>query len=211
MARLPFRVYADTSVFGGVFDEEFAGPSRAFFEMVQRGRLVLVVSDLVRDELKEAPIPVRKLWEEMLAHAEAVDVSKEAILLHRAYLKAGIVTERWSADALQVAVASVSACDMIISWNFRHIVNYKRIPLYNAVNALNGFRNIAIHSPLEVATQDEDEDEEKDICLSRNDARRRTPRHGNGQRHDDGARGRVLAKANRRTATTAGKGARGNQ
>ena len=39
---------------------------------------------------------------------------------------------------------------MIISWNFKHIVNYRRIPMYNAVNIGQGFGNLNIYSPLEV-------------------------------------------------------------
>jgi len=39
---------------------------------------------------------------------------------------------------------------MIVSWNFKHIVQYDKIPLYNAVNTLQGYGNIGIFSPLEV-------------------------------------------------------------
>jgi len=46
------RVYADTSVYGGVFDEEFSGPSRTFFERIREGRFTLVVSALVEEELR---------------------------------------------------------------------------------------------------------------------------------------------------------------
>ena len=61
------------------------------------------------------------------------------------------------ADALHVALATVAGCALIVSWNFRHIVNYRRIPMYNAVNTLQGFGDLAIFSPLEVIA-DEDED-----------------------------------------------------
>lgn len=49
------RVYADTSVFGGVFDAEFAAPSRAFFDLVRSGRFRLVVSAIVQQEIDNAP------------------------------------------------------------------------------------------------------------------------------------------------------------
>ena len=48
---------------------------------------------------------------------------------------------------------------MIVSWNFKHIVHYQKIPLYNAVNTLQGYGNIFIYSPLEVMGY-EDQDEE---------------------------------------------------
>ena len=49
-----------------------------------------------------------------------------------------------------VASATVSGCAMIVSWNFKHIVNYEKIPLYSAVNTLQGYGSISIYSPLEV-------------------------------------------------------------
>ena len=49
-----------------------------------------------------------------------------------------------------MALATVSQSSLIVSWNFKHIVNFQKIPMYNAVNTLNGYREIAIYSPLEV-------------------------------------------------------------
>ena len=152
------RVYADTSVFGGVFDEEFARPSRAFFEQARGGRFALVTSVVVQAEVALAPEPVRRLFH-MLARAEAiVTVSEAAVRLQQAYLAAGIVAPRQLTDALHVALATTLRCDVIVSWNFRHIVHLGRIPLYNAVNTLQGYPPIAIHSPAEVLLYD-DEDE----------------------------------------------------
>jgi len=41
--KIPLRVYADTSVFGGCFDKEFDDESRAFFEQVSSGKFVLLI------------------------------------------------------------------------------------------------------------------------------------------------------------------------
>jgi predicted nucleic acid-binding protein len=154
--RIP-RVYADTSVFGGAFDEEFATPSRRFFDQVRAGWFHLVISALVEEELAAAPPQVRELYDEMLALAEVVGITEEATELRQAHLHAGIVTPRAFADALHVALASTAGCAIIVSWNFRHIVNFRRIPLYNAVNAVRWYRQMAIHSPFEViAVEDED-------------------------------------------------------
>jgi hypothetical protein len=70
--------------------------------------------------------------------------------LQNAYIKEGIVTEKFLPDALHVALATVSEASMIVSWNFKHIVNFQKIPLYNAVNTLKGYEHIAVYSPLEV-------------------------------------------------------------
>ena len=151
------RVYADASVYGGAFDEEFDAASREFFDSVRAGRFRLVVSTAVRDELEEAPEPVRALFEEMRQIAEAVDVGEEAVLLQQSYLAAGIVGQQWETDALHVALATESQCPVIVSWNFKHIVNFKKIPLYNGVNLAHGYSVIAIHTPQEVIA-DEDQD-----------------------------------------------------
>ncbi|MCZ6704986.1 MAG: type II toxin-antitoxin system VapC family toxin [Bacteroidetes bacterium] len=159
MRRETPRMYADTSVFGGVIDDEFSRPSVSFFDLVRRGDFHLVVSDVIRRELIGAPEAVTSVWREVLPLAEVVDITEDALGLQRAYLDAGILTTRSAEDALHVALATVHECKVIVSWNFRHIVHYEKIEKYNAVNVLEGFETLAIHSPLEVTgygNQDEE-------------------------------------------------------
>ncbi|MBF0104377.1 MAG: type II toxin-antitoxin system VapC family toxin [Deltaproteobacteria bacterium] len=152
-----FKVYVDTSVFGGVFDDRFSDASLKFFDLVRTRYLSLVTSVVVRDEIQPAPEQVREYFASITADAEVADINQEALSLRNAYLDARIVTEKSSDDALHVALATVTDCKLIVSWNFKHIVNFEKIPLYNAVNALNGFSNIAIFSPMEVV-KNEDND-----------------------------------------------------
>ncbi|MCY2925995.1 MAG: type II toxin-antitoxin system VapC family toxin [Planctomycetota bacterium] len=152
------RVYADTSVYGGAFDKEFSSASRVFFDQVRRGYFSLVISAVVRQELLTAPASVRGLYRGMLPLTEAVEAGEESVRLAEAYLTAGILTPQSTDDALHVAIASVSGCGAIVSWNFRHIVHFQKIPLYNAVNAVHGYRSIEICSPPGVIVY-EDEDQ----------------------------------------------------
>jgi len=151
------RVYADTSVFGGIYDEEFKEPSRTFFEQVKSGQFVLVTSAVVQDEMVAAPPTVRRFFEEMLGLAEVADITESALDLRDAYLQAKIVTPKYSDDALHVALATVAECALIVSWNFQHIVHFQKIPLYNAVNVLVGYQPIAIFSPREVIRYEDQE------------------------------------------------------
>ena len=150
MSKRYIRVYVDSSVFGGVVDAEFARPSQMFFDTIRKRRIKPVISALVRRELEAAPQPVIDLVLEILPLAEVVPVSEESLSLRDAYLRARIVGPRWSTDALHVAVATVSACSVVVSWNFKHIVNYRKIPMYNAINRTEGYQDLAIHSPWEV-------------------------------------------------------------
>lgn len=81
---------------------------------------------------------------------EIAGVSEDALGLRAAYLDARIVSPKWSDDALHVAIVTTSGCLLIVSWNFKHIVHFEKIPLYNAVNTLRGYSHIGIFSPLEV-------------------------------------------------------------
>ncbi len=146
----PIRVYVDTSVFGGAFDAGFSAASQAFFEEARSGRFQIVVSDVVVQELHDAPPQVRLLYRQCERHLELLEVSEAALRLVRAYLEAGIVGNKSRADALHVAVAVASGCRAIVSWNFRHIVHFEKIPLYNAVSVTRGFGPLAIHTPQEI-------------------------------------------------------------
>ena len=149
------RIYADTSVFGGIYDQEFSDASKAFFGLVRDRKFHLVVSTVVVDELVNAPNDVRLFFNAMLAHTDVLEPSNEAASLQQAYLDANILTPIHSQDAFHVASATVSGCAMIVSWNFKHIVNYRRVPLYNAVNIGAGYTAISICSPLEVINDEE--------------------------------------------------------
>ncbi|NNM86767.1 MAG: type II toxin-antitoxin system VapC family toxin [Phycisphaerales bacterium] len=154
---MAIRVYADTSVYGGVFDREFQQPSRQFFSLVRAGRFELVASALVEDELAYAPKDVRHWFDQMQDVTDRVVISTDAIRLRRAYLAAGIVTAKSLTDALHVAIASVSGCSLIVSWNFKHIVHFEKVPLYNAANVLHRWPELEIRSPAEVIEDDQDE------------------------------------------------------
>ncbi len=109
----------------------------------------------MHQELSVAPEKVNELFQEILSIAQLLEIEPDTLELQQAYIAEGILTETWYDDALHVALATVSECDVIVSWNFKHIVNFKKIPLFNAVNVLHGYRQIAIHSPLEVINHEE--------------------------------------------------------
>ncbi len=144
------KVYIDTSVFGGVFDEEFVDPSKELFAEVDAGRFKIVVSAVVEREVLAAPQAVQDLFHRVVAKAEIAEITQEVLSLRDAYLNAGVITSKSIDDATHVALATISGCHMIVSWNFKHIVHFQKIPKYNAVNVLNGYNGINIFSPSQV-------------------------------------------------------------
>jgi hypothetical protein len=141
-----------------LFDVEFSTHSRRFIDSAQAGLFNLVLSPVVANEIqdKNTPLVIVKEYEKLLGFCEIVAVSDEALDLQQAYIREKIVTPKWRDDALHVALATVNICDFIVSWNFKHIVNFQKIPLYNAVNRLHGYTEIQIYSPLELVVSDEE-------------------------------------------------------
>lgn len=147
------RVYADTSVFGGCFDDEFAEASLALFKEIKAGKFILVISSLTTQELDHAPARVQRVLAEIPANQIEVIPDESTIdQLRDAYMKAKVVGPSSLADAQHIAAASVAEADMVVSWNFRHIVHYEKINGYHAVNLLNGYKPLPIYSPREVVS-----------------------------------------------------------
>ncbi len=148
------RIYADTSVFGGCFDAEFEHVSRQFFLEAQAGRFVVVISDVTTRELQEAPEEVRQVLVQLPeGQVEEFMIDDEVTALRDAYLAAGVVGVASEADAEHIAAATVAEVDIVVSWNFKHIVHFDKIRGFNAVNRLKGYRALEIYSPLEVVEQ----------------------------------------------------------
>ena len=149
MKRL--RIYADTSVIGGCIDEEFAEQSSALLDLVRRREITLLVSDLLADELMEAPTEVKAVFDSLPETCvERVQISPESEYLRDRYVAAGVVTPSSSDDAHHVALATMAKADMIVSWNFKHIVHFEKMRGFNSVNLREGYQAIEIHSPREV-------------------------------------------------------------
>lgn len=154
-ASCAMNIYVDTSVFGGVFDEEFSKPSQELFEEIKKGHFILLTSAVVQAEISSAPQQVQEFFFNITVNAKIAELTQEALELRQAYLEANILTPKSINDATHVALASVSGCDMIVSWNFRHIVHFDKIPKYNAVNTLKGYNKLYIFSPSEVIEYDD--------------------------------------------------------
>ncbi|HEV7669443.1 MAG TPA: PIN domain protein [Thermoanaerobaculia bacterium] len=145
------RIYTDTSVLGGCEDHEFREPSQRLLDAFVRGELILVLSELTLRELATAPEQVRMVVGRVpQAHIEPVSLSREAEELAADYIEDGAIAARMRADALHIALATVARVDVLVSWNFKHIVNLKRIHAYNGVNLKRGYPLLEIRTPREV-------------------------------------------------------------
>jgi predicted nucleic acid-binding protein len=145
------RLYLDTSVFGGVFDEEFQVESRRLFDAIKKKKASVMISDVVLEELESAPEKIRALVSDLPKdHLIFLDTTLEAIKLRDEYLARKILTPKSTDDATHVALATINRADAIVSWNFKHIVRLDKMKQYNQVNFSLGYGILEIVSPKEV-------------------------------------------------------------
>jgi len=150
------RIYTDTSVVGGCLDREFSASSTRLFERFARGSDVLVLSDLTRLELERAAAVVRAVIDQLpQAVIEEVQLTPEARELAEQYLSARVIGSGSLLDAQHIATATINRVDLLVSWNFKHIVNINRIHGYNSVNLRLGYPQLEIRSPQEVVSDEE--------------------------------------------------------
>lgn len=142
------RIYIDTSVVGGYFDEEFKEATNMLFHRLENKEVKFVVSDLLDLELINAPLHVKELlFKYPKDFFERVDLTDEAIKLADTYIEEKVVGKTSIEDCRHIAMATIYKVDVLASWNFKHIVNLDRIKGYNSVNLKLGYSIIEIRSP----------------------------------------------------------------
>lgn len=142
------RIYLDTSVFGGFFDEEFKEFTKPLFDRINNSEFTILFSTLLEDELELAPEKVRKLVRGINHDAaEFLVETNYAIELATEYISQKVVGKTSYSDCLHIALATINQADLLVSWNFKHIVNIQRIRGYNAINIKNGYKQLEIRSP----------------------------------------------------------------
>ena len=150
-------LYLDTSVIGGYFDAEWMADTRELWEQARAGKWELLTSIIAEREVQESPQEVRQHYAASFDAAHILDTSTEIEALAEAYLAAGVVTRKFEDDALHVAMASVHGIRLIVSWNFKHLVNVRREDGFNAVNLVEGWPPVRIVSPKELIYAEHDE------------------------------------------------------
>jgi hypothetical protein len=153
------RIYIDTSVIGGCFDAEFAAWSNGLFKDFRMGTYLPVVSEVVAAEIEDAPELVRERYSELVTlGAEVLDVDDSVIRLADIYQQRKILTPKFYDDGLHIGLATSAEVDLLVSWNFKHIVHYEKIRLFNAVHLELGYKPLQIYSPRQVTHYGEESD-----------------------------------------------------
>ena len=145
------RIYIDTSIVGGYFDEEFKKATHILFDRLEAQDIRFVISDLLELELANAPKRVSQLLMNYPEHYfEKVELTEEVLTLADMYISEKVVGKTSLEDCRHIALATINKVDVLASWNFKHIVNLDRIKGYNSVNLRMGYPMLEIRSPIEL-------------------------------------------------------------
>ena len=145
------RFYFDTSIFGGVFDKEVDELTLQLFERVNLGQIICVYSDLTESELLNAPEKIRDYFKKLpKENLERIIVTDEILRLASKYIDEKVVGQTSFDDCVHIAAATINKADILVSWNFKHIVNLYRIRGYNSVNIRSNYQSLEIRSPKEI-------------------------------------------------------------
>ncbi len=144
------RIYIDTSVVGGYYDFEFETATRKLFERIIKKDFMIYFSEVNETELKLAPSHIQEV--KFLIPVDClqyIEVTDEVEALAQEYIFQKALGQSSENDAYHIALSSVNRLDCLISWNFKHIVNFDKIKMFNSINMRLGYPLIDIRSPLE--------------------------------------------------------------
>lgn len=150
-----FKIYLDTSIINFAVDDRNPKEKEVtlkLIEEIKQGRYEVFISDVVIFEIKRAD----KERAEQLAkvikdiNPEQLVIDDEVRVLASKYMEEGVIPAKYENDAIHIAVASVNNLDLIVSWNFEHIVKFKTKKEVTGINSFMGYKDIEIYSPREV-------------------------------------------------------------
>ncbi len=154
----PFKLYLDTSIINFAIAtqqvEKEKGITLKLLNQIVQGKFEGYISDIVLQEIQKTPDETKRqaLLNEIQARSSLQNIlsNNRAETLAEKYISEGIIPVRYRDDALHIAVATVYNLDVIVSWNFEHLVKTKTRREVQGINTLMGYRFIDIATPTEV-------------------------------------------------------------
>lgn len=155
------KIYLETTILNFYYAEdaqEKKEDTRELFKEIAEGKYQAFTSLSVIREISRASEDKKQRMFDLINKFDIniLEIEAEAERIADIYVQEGIVPQKYSTDAVHIAIATISGMDIIVSWNFKHIVKRKTILMTNVVNLREGYKNIDIYSPSEVIENEED-------------------------------------------------------
>lgn len=154
------QLYLETSVWNYYFADDAPEKKEItlrFFDKVRQGEYEIFISDIVIEEIGRADDSKKRSLLNIIAEYSPTRliISEEVAELAQQYISEGALPASKIEDAMHAAVATVFEVDALISWNLKHLANFKKMELINAINIKAGyFKRLELITPMEVSDEE---------------------------------------------------------
>ena len=151
------KLYLDTSFISHLYQVDAPDKmedTKSLWKDIRGGMYEAVISEVTARELLNAPEPKRAVMADYLLDAdfEILPVTSEVDELAQEIVRREILKPKSLDDCTHIACAILSSCDIIVSWNFKHLVNYKTINGVREIVVSRHYKPIDIYSPTMLLT-----------------------------------------------------------
>ena len=162
MAKL--KVYLDTSVISYLYQldaTERMEDTLEVWEMFRNKKYDVYISNIVLNEISGCNEEKLNILLEYLNEIEytVVETDENTVELAEKFIDFGILRQKSFDDCQHIAAAILAGCDIIISWNFKHIVNVKTVRGVKVITTLEGYKDLMIYPPSVLLESEDDYDE----------------------------------------------------
>jgi len=146
------KIYLDTSTVSHLDAQDTPGKMKdtlRLWNRITEGEYHVIMSDVVFDELDDCPEPKKTYLAVFLQQIqyERVESNSDTVALASKFINFGILRQKSFDDCRHIAAALLSDCDIVVSWNFKHIVNTKTIRGTKVITAMEGYKDVIICTP----------------------------------------------------------------
>lgn len=154
------QLYLETSVWNFFFADD--APEKrditiAFFDKIKDGEYEIFISDIVIEEIGKADENKKRLLLEKISKVAPtrLTVNEQIVELAKKYIAEDVLPPNKIEDAMHAAVATVFEMDALISWNLKHLANFKKMEMINGINMKEGYaKRLELITPMEVSDEE---------------------------------------------------------
>ena len=158
------KIYLDTSVVSYLYQVD--APEKMqntldLWELFKNKVYEVYISDIVIREISGCNEEKLKILLDYLDQIDynIIETDEDIVELAGKFIDFGILKQKSFDDCQHIAAAILAGCDIITSWNFKHIVNVKTVRGVKVITTLEGYKDLLIYPP-SVLIESEDDDYE---------------------------------------------------
>jgi predicted nucleic acid-binding protein len=156
------KVYLDTSVLSYLYQLDALEKMQEtldLWELFKADVYDVYISDIVLRELdgcNEEKLNILLDYLEQI-HYTVIETSEDTVELAEKFIDFGILKQKSFDDCQHIAAAILAGCDIITSWNFKHIVNVRTVKGVKVITTLEGYKDLLIYPPTVLLEECDDE------------------------------------------------------